>query len=64
MGIKMKNSTLYEALEYKMNRAERRLANAQYNVWLYRSALDMAAKQSVKAPVKKMKIEQLEMFTA
>lgn len=57
----MQNNSLYQALEYKMRRAEKRLANAQYNVWLYRSALEMAEVKKV-APMKR-KIEQLEMFT-
>ena len=59
----MQNNTLYDALRYKMNRAEKRLANAKYNVWLYREALMLAEKrQDVVKP--RRKIEQLEMFTA
>ncbi len=63
-GDKMQNNTLYDALEYKMNRAEKRLANAQYNVWLYRSALEMASKNNPKIMPRKRKLEQLEMFSA
>jgi len=59
----MKNKTLYEAFEFKLHLWENRLANAQYNVGLYREALEMAAKKTNMVPTKR-KIEQLEMFTA
>jgi hypothetical protein len=58
----MQNNSLYDALRYKMNLAEKRLANAKYNVWLYREALQLAEKR--KDVVTHKKIEQLEMFTA
>lgn len=59
----MQNNSLYDALRYKMNRAEKRLANAKYNVWLYREALELAQKRN-DVVIPKGKIEQLEMFTA
>ena len=59
----MENNTLYEVLEKKMYWAERRLAMAQRDVWVFREALQMAGnKKKMISP--KRKIEQLEMFTA
>ena len=57
----MQNNTLYEVLEKKMYWAERRLAMAQRDVWVFRAALAMA---SAKPRNFKRKVEQLEMFGA
>jgi len=62
IGGKMQNNTLYEVLEKKMYWAERRLAMAQRDVWVFRAALEMA--ETKKMIPTKRKIEQLEMFTA
>ncbi len=61
-GSKMKNNSLYEILEKKMYWAERRLAMAQRDVWVFRAALDMADEKPKLRPLKR-KVEQLEMFT-
>lgn len=58
----MQNNTLYEVLEKKMYWAERRLAMAERDVWVFRAALEMATKKNQK-PIRK-KIQQLDMFIA